>query len=219
MRLSIEDGQKSAEQQARAANELYRDAQLKFGRTLDPYYGDVPKGIGLGHLLRVNPSLEVAPTPAADRRRGFMFATVSMAQYAGVSWAQLDKPLSCAYVWGRDINRGAQTLYKSNQTLFTEPNSDFWKCAYLRHVLGEMAFKIIWQARDREITPVYDSLLYVVNALSRALPGWTVIKLRQTVLLGCAYVFELAKRKGAFSSSGFGIEPVLNRNSYTQVFE
>lgn len=219
MRLTIESGQISARQQALAATSLYREAVAKFGRTLDPYNGDAPKSLGISHLLRVNSSLETAPTPSTDRRRGFMFATVKMAEEAGVSWEKLDEPLTCAYVWGRDINSDSKNLYAANKSLFVSPNSDFWKCAYLKHVLGDTAFAMLWQSRDKTQATNYDALLYAVNNLTRSLPGWPIIKLRKTVLVDCAYVYELAKRGGGLTSSGYGIQPVLRKSSYEQVFE
>lgn len=219
MRLSIEDGQATAKQQALNATVLYREATLKFGRMLDPYCGDAPKSLAISHLLRVNPSLEVAPTPSQDRRRGFMFATAGMAEDAGIDWTKLDTPLTCAYVWGRDINRDSKALYIANQTTFAAPNSDFWKCAYLKHVLGDTAFSILWQSRDTTQSTQYNALLYAVNVLTRSLPGWPIIKLRKTVLVECAYVHELAKRGGGLTSTGYGIEPVLKKTSYEQVFD
>ncbi len=219
MRLSIEEGQESARRSALNASVLYRQATTKFGRTISPYLGDAPRALGISHLLRVNPALEVSPTPSADRRRGFLFATANMARIAGVAWADLDTPLTCAYVWGRDVNLTSKNLYGANQALFTSPGSDFWKCAYLKHVLGDVAFSVVWQSRDTTQATVYDSLLYAVNSMARSIPGWPIIKLRRTVLVDCAYTIELAKRGGGLTSAGFGIEPVLTQNNYQQVFE
>lgn len=219
MHLTIESGQISAKQQALAATVLYREAVAKFGRTLDPYNGDAPKSLGISHLLRVNPALEVSPTPSSDRRRGFMYATVNMADEAGIPWENLDEPLTCAYVWGRDINSDSKSLYSANTSSFSSPNPDFWKCAYLKHVLGNTAFALLWQSRDKTQATNYNALLYAVNALTRSLPGWPIIKLRKTVLYECAYVYELAKRGGGLNSTGYGIQPVLQKSGYEQVFE
>lgn len=218
MRLSIESGQRSAQQMATASNVLYQSAQRVFGRFIDPYLGDAPKALGLAHLTYVNPKLEVAPTPSKDRRRGFMFTTINMANTAGVAWEQLDSPNVCAYVWGRDINADSKSLYSANQSVFPTVNSDFWRCAYLKHILGDMAFDSVWSIRNTAQPTVYDSLLYAVNGLSRSLPGWPVIQLRHQVLVGCAYVFEMAKRGGGLNSSGYGLEPVLTKNNYEQVY-
>lgn len=219
MTITITSGQRSAYRSALDATSDYRKAKLKFGRLIDPYRGHAPKALGLAHLLRVNPTLEVAPTPTKDRRRGFMLATIGMARTAGIDWENLDEPLTCAYVWGRDINADAKSLYFENTDLFPQSNSDFWKCAYLKHVLGNAAFSVVWQARDTTQSTIYDSLLYAVNPLRKSLPGWPIIKLRHTVLIGCAFVFEVAKRGGGLTSEGYGIEPVLKKASYQQVFE
>jgi len=219
MRLNISNGQRCAQRMALNNTELYRDAQRVFGRTIDPYLGDAPKALGLAHLIHVNPKLEIAPTPSKDRRRGFMFTTIAMANVVEVKWEQLDDPITCAFVWGCDINADARSLYSANQTLFTEVNADFWKCAYLKHVLGDMAFQAIWDIRDTSQSTVYDSLLYAVNNLSRSLPGWPVIKLHHQVLVGCAYVFEVAKRSGGLYSSGYGLQPVLKKNNFEQVYK
>jgi hypothetical protein len=147
-----------------------------------------------------------------------MYATINMARSAGVEWERLDEPLVCSYTWGRDINADSKALYQEQTALFPEPSKDFWKCAYLKHVLGNGAFSVIWGLRDLSQPTVYDSLLYAVNGLSRSLPGWPIITLKHTVLVGCPYVYELASRGGKMKSKGYGIEPVLTESQYKQVF-
>ena len=219
MSLSIEDGQASAQSLAVQNTQLYQQATNKFGRTLSEYKGDAPRPLGIGHILRVNPSLTVAPIPTQDRRRGFMFATAQMAKDAGIKWAKLDEPITCAYVWGRDINADSRNLYYSQTRFFPKPDSDFWKCSYLKHVLGDSAFSALWNIRDATQATIWDSLLYAVNGLNKSLPGWPVVKLKHTVIFGCVYVFELALRGGGLTSTNFGIQPVLRKNNYQQVFK
>ena len=217
-RLSIADGQNSAERRAIADTQLYQKATARFGTIIEPYRGDAPLTLGLCHVLRVNPQLFVSPEPSKDRRRGFMFATIGMAREAGVKWEELDKPTTCAYIWGRDINADGKNLYSNNQTVFSEPDADFWKCAYMKHTLGDAAFKAVWAARDNTQPTVYASLLYAVNDLKRSLPGWPVMILRKTVLVDLPYVFEMTKRGGKLYSDGYGVEPVLTKNAFQQVF-
>ena len=219
MSLTVERGQQAAAKKALSSDALYRQAQRMYGRTIAPYQGDAPRALGLAHLTMVNPKLLSAPTPTSDRRRGFMLATAAMAKVAGVTWQALDDPLTCAYVWGRDINADARNLYSTQSYYFPTVNDDFWKCAYLKHILGDSRFSIVWNTRDTTQDTVYDSLLYAVNNTARSLPGTTVVRQKKLVLLDCAYVFEMAKRGGGLRSSGYGIEPVLNKSNYQQVFE
>ena len=219
MTLTVQQGQQAATKKALSSDKLYRQAQQQYGRTIAPYLGDAPKALGVAHLTMVNPKLLSAPTPTKDRRRGFMLATITMARTAGIEWKALDDPLTCAYVWGRDINADARSLYSEQTSLFTTVDDDFWKCSYLKHAFGDAAFSIIWNQRDTTQTTVYDSLLYAVNSMKRSLPGTTVIRQRRLAMLDCAYVFEMAKRGGGLYSSGYGIEPVLTKSNYQQVYE
>ncbi len=218
MQLTPERGQKAAVKKAIASTGVYRKAQRLFGRMIDPYLGDAPRALGLAHLVRVNPKLETTPAPSRDRRRGFLFATISMANTAGIKWESLDDPLTCAYVWGRDINADAKGLYLAQSYWFPTVGADLWKCSYFKHVFGDAAFSIIWDQRDTSQATVYDSLLYAVNDMQRALPGTTVVKQRYLATMDCAYVFELAKRGGGMNSTGYGIEPVLSQSNFQQVF-
>lgn len=140
MLLTPENGQQTAERQALASTGTYQQAQRQYGRLLDPYLGDAPRALGLAHLVRVNPKLEMTPTPSKDQRRGFMFATISSANTAGIKWEKLDDPLTCAYVWGRDINATSKKLYQEQSYWFPAIGADFWRCSYLRHVFGKLLF-------------------------------------------------------------------------------
>jgi len=219
MQLTPERGQIAAVKKAISSTDEYRQAQRMYGRMIDPYLGDAPRALGLAHLVRVNPKLEAAPTPTRDRRRGFLFATITMAATAGIKWEKLDDPLTCAYVWGRDIYADSKKLYQEQSYWFTAGSTDFWKCVYLKHAFGDTAFSIIWKQRDTSQATVYDSLLYAVNALQRALPATTVVQQRRLAMTDCAYVFEMAKRGGGMNSAGYGIEPVLRQSNFQQVFK
>jgi hypothetical protein len=217
MSLTPESGQREAAKRAIASTALYTQAKRIYGRMLDPYLGDAPKGLGLAHLVRVNPKL-AAPVPSRDKRRGFMFATISMANTAGVKWESLDDTLVCAYVWGRDINADTKSLYHTQTSRFPVIGEDLWKCSYLKHVFGNNAFSAIWDQRDLTQETVYDSLLYAVNNMTRSLPGMTIPKQRSLAMLECPYVFEMAKRGGGMRPYGYGIEPVLNQANFQKVF-
>jgi len=197
---------------------LYHQAAEKFGKVITAYLGDFPKTLAIGHVLRVNPKLETAPDVSKDMRRGFMFARRQYAIEAQVTWSKLDEPRTGAYVWGRDVNDASQTLYTANTSLFSSPNVDFWRCAYLKHTLGDAAFQQVWYTRDTTQSTVYDSLLYAVNNLRRKLPGWTIIKLKKTVFMDCEFVYQIALRGGTLNTKGFGIQPVLTENNFKEVF-
>lgn len=219
MAITIESGARSAKFKAAQDSNIYREADNKFGGFLNPYLGDLPKGFAIGHLLRVNRKLLASPPFTEDRRRGFMLATINMARESRIEWSQLDDALTCGYVWGRDINSDALSLYTTYGDLFSKPGDDFWRTAYLRHVLGDTAFKALWGTRDTGQATIYDSLIYAVNARKKSLAGWPVIKLKNTVLVGCEYVYQIAKRAGSTTSKGWGIQPVMSRANMLQVFK
>jgi len=218
MNLTPERGQRQAEIRAREASNLYIQAQRLYGRLLRPYLGDAPPALGLAHVVGVNPTLSATPTPTRDRRRGFMFATIAMANIAGVKWEDLDKPLICAYVWGRDINATARKLYEEKAVWFPTIGKDFWKCAYFRYRFGPVNFATIWSQRDTTKDTIFDSLIYAVNALSRPLQNLTVAQQDSLAFYECPYVFELSNYGGGMYAAGYGLEPVLNKTNYQQVY-
>jgi hypothetical protein len=219
MSLNPEDGARYAQQLARAHTALYQEANSVYGKLIAQFCEDFPKAFVLGHLTRVNPTLVTAPLVTSDRRRGFLYAPFDTLSSIDVKWENLDDPTTCAYVWGYDINLHAQQLYAPNEKYFPKPNTDFWRSVYLRHVLGRVPFEVIWEARNTRTTPVYNSLLYVVNSLRRGLPGWPLIKLKRTVFFDCAYSYELALQGGTTTTEGFGRFPVLQQTDLARVFE
>ncbi len=219
MSLNSTDGAIQAKKIAADNAHLYQQANQVYGKLIAQYNEDFPKAFALGHLTRVNPSLVTAPPVTTDRRRGFLYAPFDTLASIEVKWENLDDTTVCAYVWGYDINLHAQQLYSPNVKYFPESSSDFWRCVYLRHILGRVPFDVIWASRNPSTIPVYDSLLYVVNNLRRGLPGWNVIKLKRTVFIDCAYSFELALQGGSTTTEGFGRAPVLQQQNMARVFD
>jgi|GEM_PF-5975086 len=218
MRLTPEDGLKSARKLAAEKWDDYYIALRTYGGTINQFLGHLPKSVAIGHLLRVNPGLEAVLPISKDRRRGFIYATIEAANKANIAWEELDDVTTCAYIWGRDINETSLWLYTNDTSVFTSPDEDFWRCAYLAHVLGKTPFSRVWSTRDVRQPTVYGSLIASIDNLRRNLPGWPIIQLKKTVFVGCAFVFEIAKRGGSLVSKGYGIQPVPNRNQVMQVF-
>ena len=217
MTITIESGIITATNMALRDSLLYDTARNKFHSFIIPYISDAPIGMAIGHLLWFNRALLATPTPSKDRRRGFMYATATMARQAGIPWEELDDVLTCGYVWGRDINSDSLSIYTTNSDLFSVPGEDFWRCAYLKHILGDTNFATIWRQRLVSAPTVYAGLVYAVNIRKKGLPGWPIIKLKRQVLVGCEYVFQIGKRAGTMVTGGYGIQPVMNRNDINQV--
>jgi hypothetical protein len=219
MTTTLEEGRRYAAKKASEDWNTFVKGNRQFGRMLNSYCGHAPKSLGLGHLVNTNPTLNPSPDFTPDRRRGFMFAPISAAQDANIAWENLDDPTTCAYIWGRDINAVSLNLYTSNQTLFAEPNEDFWRCSYLAHRLGETPFAMLWSSRDKTQSTVYDGVIYTVNTRLRGLPGWSVVKLKRVIFFDCEHVFALAKRGGNLLTKGFGIQPVLSMTNMQHIFK
>lgn len=238
MSLDLQSGQRAADAKAVRDASLYATARRQFGNAVTQMRGDAPAGLLLGHVLRVNPALSLTPPVKKDRRVGFMKASVNEARTVNIRTVQLEEADTCAFVYGREINRAATSLYTKYQRLFTRANNNFWKCAYLYVTLGSATFNALWSATDPRvdttIKPVfeetyrgrgnwkleattthdsrdvaYDDLLYVVNALKTAPPGWKLTEFKKLVLVDCEYVYALWKRYGASKLGGFGSLPVL----------
>ena len=218
MSITAESGLRSAKLRASESVKIYDNGNRLYGRLLESYSGDSPKGLALAHLVSINPLLEPIPPVLRDRRRGFMKATVGMSIEAGIDWEDLDDTTVCAYVWGRDINSDSLSLYTTNQTLFLQPNKDFWSTSYIKHRVGEAVFSFLWDTRDTSQDSVFNSIIYRVSTLRRNVLGIPILHLKKTVLYDCQFVVELAKIAGTLSSTGFGIQPVLNRDGMQQVF-
>lgn len=81
-----------------------------------------------------------------------MKASISEANTVSIRAEQLDETPTCAFVYGREINRAALTLYTTYRSLFTRVDDNFWKCAYLYVVLGAPTFNFIWNKAAPSIT-------------------------------------------------------------------
>lgn len=217
--MNIQEGILSARSRARKDRPLYTQGVRSFGKLITSYLGNFPNGMAIGHLLQVNPELKTAPEPSSDRRRGFMYAPFQESRNANVAWEALDQPINASYVWGRDVNRIATKLYTANSSLFLSPGEDFWRTVYLQHILGDIAFQLLWIMRDTTQPTVYDSLLYAVNTNTKSFPGWPIYRLKQTVFIDCQYVFEIAKFEGSLVTSGYGIQPVLSKDAMLQIYK
>lgn len=212
--MNVSDMQRAGAQMATIDLGLYDRANHKYGRTIAPLLGDIPRSLSLGHLLRVNPNLLDVPPITLDRRRGFLAATQAGASAAGLKWTNLDDPTTCAYSWCREMNQCSLDFYQQNSDLYDTPDSDFWKCSYLRHVVGTPLFDVLW---EQATNATYSGLLYAVNALVKSPMGFSVSTLKKLVLVDLSYVFSLATKRGSLSSSGFGIQPVTDRNRTARI--
>ena len=246
MTLTLESGRRSASAKAVTDASLYRSARVRYGRTVSEMSGDAPIGLLLGHVLRVNRALVDDPPIQKDRRRGFMKASITEAGTVDIRSAQLDEPTTCAFVFGREINRAALSLYTTYQSLFTRADDNFWKSAYLYVTLGAATFRYIWNINNPavvrtesavfvssdgrtgnweiqtsvshdSVNTAYDDILYSVNTLSSAPPGWQLTQFKKLVLVDCEYVYELWRRYGASKLSGFGTLPVLRNDQMTTI--
>lgn len=217
--MDINEGIRSAKLKATQSRTLYQKAVEIYGRTIQPLLGHFPFGLALGHLLQVNPALSSTPPSTTDRRRGFMYAPFQESRKANVSWESLDKPLNAMYIWGRDVNRCASSIYTQNSSLFSSPGVDFWRTTYLKHVLGDSSFKLLWALKGTTEDTVYGNLVYAVNSMNQSnIPGWPINRLKTTVLLNCQYVFEISKFRGKLITKGYGIQPVLDKDAMTQIY-
>ena len=218
MTLTVESGLRSAKLRASESVKTYDDGNRLYGRLLEAYRGDAPRGLALAHLVNVNPLLEPIPPVLRDRRRGFMKATVTMSIEAGVGWEELDDTTTCAYVWGRDINSDSLNLYTTNQSIFSSADRDFWSTSYLKHRVSDPVFSFLWNIRDTSQSTVFDSIIYRVSTLRKNVLGFPILMLKKIVLYDCQFVVELAKAAGTLSSTGFGLQPVLGMSAMQQVF-
>jgi hypothetical protein len=240
MSLTLETGRRSAKAKAEADAALYATARLRYGGNVTEMKGDAPVGLLLGHVLRVNRNLSDTPPVTKDRRHGFMKASISEANTVKIRTAQLDEPPTCAFVFGREINRAATTLYTTYRSLFTQADENFWKTVYLYVTLGPATFNYVWKKANPSVTttskPVlvfsgrlgnwkmesattkdstnlaYEDLLYAVNTLTSTPPGWNVTSFKKLVLVDCEYVYRLWELYGPSKLGGFGTLPVLSGN-------
>ena len=199
---------------------LYLIAEQKYGNLFEKVRQDIPRNLAIAHVCAVNPYLVDDPV-SKDYRQGFTMTSIAASRRANVDWERLTDPLSCAYAWCTDANRASYLLYSGNPTLFTTPNEDFWKCAYLKIVLEDTAFKALWSMASPVAgnpVGVYGQLKAAVTSLRASLPGWPVTKLKNQVLSKMETTFDLAKLHGPLSSTGPGRPPYLSDNDTSRIF-
>lgn len=240
MNLTPTTGTQAATHRARENRERYFTAQRLYGRNIGDMLGGAPIGLLLGHVLRVNPALVDAPPVKRDRRVGFMKASVLEARTVKIPTKQLEEPSTCAFVYGREINRAASTLYTTYKSLFTIADTNLWKCAYLYTTIGATTFDFLWEQAGIGIQstskPVLESgnwviqeeiiqdstnnayveLLAALGALTKPPPGWNLNELKSIVFIDCEYVYALWKTYGGGQMT-FGYLPVLQNSQMTTI--
>ena len=215
--LTSLEGLASAKLKAARDAAKFAMATRLYGNILAQFMGHWPRNIAMGHLLWVNPGLKTI-LPILSGRRGFMMARREDATFSEVAWEKLDELTPCAYVFGCGVNRTSLSFYTENLSVFLTAGEDFWRCSYLKYILGDAAFTTLWDRRDETAATVYAGLLDAVESTTKSLPGWPLVQLKHTTFLGCNYVFEMAKRGGGFVGTGFGIQPVLSRGQMQQIY-
>ena len=217
--MLLSDQISAAKTQAASAKPVYDQANRKFGRIIEPLLSDVPKSLVLGHVLRVNPDLADSLIPNSTYRRGFLKASREECQKINVDWSKLNDPMICSYVFLREFNAKAYSLYTANTSLFLTPSQDFWKCTYLRLSVGDPVFNQLWPGTvPSTVGHAYDEVMDWLDKQKKSIGGYPILKLKKLVFYDCNYVFEICRLYGTWKSSGFGREPVLNANKYRQVF-
>ena len=213
MTSAIATSLRSAQTAAKSHAVLYHEASQKFGKYVEDFRGDVPRTLGVAHILRVNPALEVAPyKPAQTTRRGFMQAGTVVASDSGFTIEDMDKPSVCSYVWGKEINRMAKELKHEQGKYFPASGADFWKCVYLKYSVGRSAFQRLWDLTTSFTTgTIYTSLVETAAGLQSAILPWNVTSFRHLVLFDCAYVIAFSDSRGSLVTSGYGKTPTLNK--------
>lgn len=220
MAITIESGRLSGEAIAKWNLSKYAAAETKFRRYVTEYRSDAPYALVLAHLITANPALAQSP-PVWRSRKGFLYAGLEAARYAGLDFGRANKPEVCAYLWSLELNRNAQLLYTKNPKLFPTASIDLWKCAYLQYRLGTSLWASLWLAAAPRASAgdVYPQLVYVVNNLTRSLAGWPVEKLKREVLVTLEQVFYTWRVKGTSVIDGSGRIPVTyGKESFNTLF-
>lgn len=232
--MNLIEGKAAADARAVRDSATYKYAERLYGNFIRYTRGDAPIGLILGHVLRVNPSLIAKPPVARDGRRGFMYASPVECKKLEIAVDKLDDAFVCAYVYGTEINSTSISFYTTYRRLFTLPNANFWKCAYLRNTLGASTFNHIWNGANPHIErtnePVlvdgnwtienklvadatdgaYDMLTSYVGRMTKAPPGWTLGNFQRLVLYECEYTYALWRRYGKGYSKNYGSKPALD---------
>ena len=210
MSLDYQTNKLSAQRAASGNVVLYQSASQKFGKLLSQYRKDIPLSLCLGHVVRVNPRLDSSPSNLGSSfKRGFIFASTSVAREAGFSSADLDDSEFAAYIWCKEVNRLAKALQTAHSRSFSSAGVDFWKSVYLKHVLGDSPFDQLWTESNPS---TYSDLIQAIEDRKTALTPWTLTNLKKVAFFDCEYVYAFARNNGILSSSGFGSTPTLKKS-------
>lgn len=210
MPMTREQGLTTARALAQAGRNQYSEVSRIYGSALDASLGQVPRGIAVSHVLRVNPRLHQLPNFSEGQYRGFMRVSKEAATHAGIVWDRLKDPNLCAYTWLRYLNYQAYSLYQENPYIFTSPDETFWRCAYLQDAIGKVIFDYLWaQASPSSASDPYDDILYVVTNNTQTIGALPPQRLTTLIFRDCEFVFQLTKRiRGMVQSDGPGEEPI-----------
>ncbi len=213
MTVSINTNLRSAQTAAQSHRLLYHEASQKFGKYVEDFREDVPRTLGIAHILRVNPALEVAPyRPDQTTRRGFMQSATVVARDSGFTIESMDKPSVSAYAWGKEMNRMGKELKNEQSKYFPASGADFWKCIYLKYAIGRTAFQRLWDLTSAFTAgSIYPSLVETAASLHAAVPPWSATRFKHLVLFDCAYVIAFSDSRGSLVTSGYGKTPTLNK--------
>lgn len=210
MPMTRDQGLTTAKALAQVGRNQYSEVSRIYGPALDSYLGQVPRGIAVSHVLRINPRLRALPNFTEGQYRGFMRVSVEAASLAGIVWDRLKDPNLCAYVWLRYLNYGSYDLYQKSPYIFTTPDETFWRCAYLQDAVGKVVFDYLWaEAAPSSDSNAYEDILYVVMNNTKTIGNLSPHRLATLVFRDCEFVFQLTKLIcGTIQSSGPGEEPI-----------
>ena len=206
------------------ARELTKHNAQRFIQARQRYIGvagqycqDVPQVILFAHITRINPSFDMAPTaPAAQDNPliantvGFLRLPITYLKDVGLTAYMINDAETCSWVWLKAFNEDSKFLHKTYPSLFPTSNEDFWRCSYARTALGDVLFEYLWT--ESAITSahtgnVWNHITEVVDSRKKSIGNLTATHLKKYLLFEFEYVFQLAKKYGPITSSGFGREP------------
>ena len=199
--LTIDSGKRDAFHMAKLNGDAYKTVETIFGTYIDRYLGDAPRCLPLAHILRCNSDLANVPG-------GYMRTSDTHAHDAGMTPTDMLDPQNSIYAWLKALNEDSLYLYTTYPSVFTDYNEDFWRCAYLRHQLGEASFAKLWLDAGITGAHAYDALTEHVVETRKSIITWPVRKLKTFVLYECEFTFQLAKLRGILRSKGPGRVPV-----------
>jgi hypothetical protein len=203
-----------AAQDKEAARVLYRNN----ADTLQRCCGGAPIGLFVGHLMRVNPTGVAQPRNTQDGRVGFLKVSALESSAANVSWSAItsakDMTLN-TFVWSHALNTTARDTLDILGNLTTSPDPSFWKLSYMQLTLGYAAFYSVWKHRNTSIDDLYMSFMDSLASYKKPIAGWSPLKIQQTLLKDCPYVFYIAEGFGRLATTAYGSLPVLPANTRT----